>query len=222
MRCSGPIKQCITPFYTVNTTRYKLQDSHKRCEDKSDQVFVVGNSCNDIALEHHQNYCSLFCTPEQLQNIPVNEISENGKCHQQCDYKCKKKCVDCGFFGCSESEECEFECSEESEIVKNISSLKTSWLSNQTDPYILDPHLCQDSCQTPGQDCEACSNEKYPRCTKDGVEVCYHPDLWCDGHPLCDKAADEPIEITACQRKLINRGKFHYDDRHIFYFENVY
>ena len=104
-----------------------------------------------------------------------------------------------------------FECSEKSEIRKNISS----WLSNQSDPYILAPHLCQDSCQSPGQHCDACSDDKYRRCTKDGVMVCYHPDLWCDGHPLCDAAADEPIEIRACQRKLINRGQFLNEYRHL-------
>ena len=83
----------------------------------------------------------------------------------------------------------------------------SSWLSNQTDPYIQDPHLCQDSCQTPDRHCEACSNEKYPRCPRNNVTVCYHMDLWCDGHPVCDGAEDEPIRNVTCYQKLLKRGK---------------
>ena len=158
----------------------------------------------------------------------VKNITSCEECVDKCQ---KKKCVfvpkesdirikalsliknNTGFVECRREDDGKVyvECSEESEIKKNISS----WLSNQTDPYILDPHLCQDSCQSPGQHCDACSDDKYPRCTKDGVTVCYHPDLWCDGHPLCDAAADEPIEIRACQRKLINRGQFLFEYRHL-------
>ena len=83
----------------------------------------------------------------------------------------------------------------------------SSWLSKQTDPYIQDPHLCQDSCQTPDRHCEACSNEKYPRCLRNNVTVCYHMDLWCDGHPVCDGAEDEPIRNVTCYQKLLKRGK---------------
>ena len=83
----------------------------------------------------------------------------------------------------------------------------SSWLSKQTDPYIQDPHLCQDSCQTPDRHCEACSNEKYPRCLRNNVTVCFHPDLWCDGHPVCDGAEDEPIRNVTCYQKLLKRGK---------------
>ena len=83
----------------------------------------------------------------------------------------------------------------------------TSWLSNQTDPYILDPHLCQDSCQNSSLHCEACSNEKYRRCHVNNVPVCYHPDLWCDGHPACDNAEDEPITDPTCYQKLLSTGE---------------
>ena len=155
-RCEGAIKQCIFPTYLV-------PDTYKRCEDKSDQVFREGNTCNDIALEHLQNYCDQFCQGEY-----------------------------------EKFEECQEPCSDPS-----------SFLSAQTDPYILDPHLCQDSCETPGQHCKACSNKKYPLCTKDGVEVCYHPDLWCDGHPLCDGAVDEPVKNGTCRLNLLTRSKYY-------------
>ena len=82
----------------------------------------------------------------------------------------------------------------------------SAWLSNQTDPYILDPHLCQDSCQNSSLHCKACSNEKYRNCSVNNETVCYHPDLWCDGHPACDNAEDEPITDPTCYQTLLRRG----------------
>ena len=161
-RCEGAIQHCI--FHTYISFLFNKRgtpDSYRRCEDKSDQIFRAGSTCNDIALEHLQNYCDLRCQRENKE-----------------DERCQK-------------------CSDPS-----------SWLSVQTDPYILDPYLCQDSCQTPGQHCEACFNKKYRRCTKDGVTVCYHPDLWCDGHPLCDGAVDEPVENVACRLNLLKQSKY--------------
>ena len=99
----------------------------------------------------------------------------------------------------------------------------SAWLSNQTDPYILDPHLCQDSCQTPGLHCEACSNEMYPRCRKNNVTVCYHPELWCDGHPVCDNAdEDEPITNETCYQILLRRGEEYKSGRFLFPFYSIF
>ena len=166
VRCGGYNQQCIFPLYS--TTDNDWLDSFRRCEDKSDQIFPAGKSCNDIALDHHKSYCDTFCTPGQ-------EYQPDGEDE---DPKCPEKCGD-----------------------------PSSWLSKQTDPYIQDPHLCQDSCQTPDRHCEACSNEKYPRCLRNNVTVCFHPDLWCDGHPVCDGAEDEPIRNVTCYQKLLKRGK---------------
>ena len=95
--------------------------------------------------------------------------------------------------------------SEEKECSKKCDD-PSAWLSNQTDPYILDPHLCQDSCQNSSLHCKACSNEKYRQCLVNNETVCYHPDLWCDGHPACDNAEDEPITDPTCYQTLLRRG----------------
>ena len=94
----------------------------------------------------------------------------------------------------------------------------SAWLSEQTDPYFLDPHLCQHSCQNQTLHCEACSNEKYPRCRKNNVPVCYHPHLWCDGHPVCDNAEDEPITDLTCQQTLLRNGEEYKSGRYLLLF----
>ena len=175
VRCGGNKQHCIWPhlflFVTSlvpnlpnDTSPYRYSLVPRRCEDRSDQVFRVGLTCWDIALEHMKTYCDTFCTPELIKRY--------GK------KTCSEKCGD-----------------------------PRAWLSNQTSSYYIDPHLCQASCQEPGLHCVACSNEKYPRCLKNNVPVCYHPDLWCDGHPTCDNTQDEPITDYKCYQTLLRKGE---------------
>ena len=76
--------------------------------------------------------------------------------------------------------------------VEDICLNPTGWIADQTDPYILDPHNCQDSCETPGPGCSACSNPDYFNCTTSGV--CIHPSLLCDGHKHCQHGEDEDFD----------------------------
>ena len=60
-----------------------------------------------------------------------------------------------------------------------------------------DPHFCQESCATPGLNCEACTNEKYFICSRSNT--CIHPDLKCDGHPQCP-------DYELCRNTLTRRS----------------
>lgn len=75
---------------------------------------------------------------------------------------------------------------------------KTKWLSEQPAAK-SDPHSCQLSCLTPGQDCLACENSSYFLCPKSGQ--CVHPQLVCDGHPQCKEGEDEDLKL--CHDKFI-------------------
>ena len=81
-----------------------------------------------------------------------------------------------------------------------------AWLSNQTNPDILDPHHCQDSCLHPGPGCEACTHPEYFHCSRHNKSVCLHPQLVCDSHPHCDQAEDEEL-TTGCYDRLLTRGR---------------
>ena len=85
-------------------------------------------------------------------------------CHTFCTPERTKQLK--GVFGNYEKQKCSEKCFNPS-----------AWLSSQTNPFYLDPHLCQDSCKNSSLHCEACSNEKYPRCLVNNKTVCYHPDL---------------------------------------------
>ena len=66
-----------------------------------------------------------------------------------------------------------------------------------------DPHQCTNSCQNPGYGCLACTNPDYFLCTKNGQNVCIHPDLHCNHHPDCDNAEDENYED--CKDKYVEK-----------------
>ena len=77
---------------------------------------------------------------------------------------------------------------------QSICDNREEWIANQTDPIIMDPHHCQSSCQTPGRDCEACTNtEQYFNCSQSGL--CIHKDLLCDGHMHCQHGEDEEFDF---------------------------
>ena len=60
---------------------------------------------------------------------------------------------------------------------------------------------CQDSCAEKEDNCQACSNPNYPRCSINNILHCIHPDLVCDGHAACDDAKDEELTFK-CIDKL--------------------
>ena len=94
--------------------------------------------------------------------------------------------------------------------VDRDSKLKTrcqnllEWFSAQEDSFYTDPHSCQDSCLHPGYRCEACTNPDYFICEQS--HVCIHPALVCDGHPQCQFAEDENLELCANQNRWVKRG----------------
>ena len=90
------------------------------------------------------------------------------------------------------------------EICGNIKKWIDEKTSSAIDPYeYLDPHDCYSSCKIPGPGCEACTNEEYFQCTRNGTRVCIHPSLWCDGHPQCDHAVDE--DLGFCHPKYLEK-----------------
>ena len=76
--------------------------------------------------------------------------------------------------------------------------------------HITDPHDCESSCIVPGLDCEACTHPDYNfTCKKDGLYVCLHQDLICDGHPQCEDAADEQLDYCLeIYIEILNRTIF--------------
>jgi len=82
---------------------------------------------------------------------------------------------------------------------------QTEWISQQGDPFILDPHNCESSCLNRSRGCDACTNTKdYFNCTKSGV--CIHRDLLCDGHKHCQHGEDEDYDFclpTYTENKVI-------------------
>ena len=51
--------------------------------------------------------------------------------------------------------------------------------------------------------CKACTNPQYFQCYMNGTLHCIHPDLVCDGHPVCDNNEDEKIGTLCSIEKLI-------------------
>ena len=80
-----------------------------------------------------------------------------------------------------------------------ICTNKTKWLSEQPAAK-SDPHSCQLSCSTPGEDCLACENQSYFLCPKSGQ--CVHPQLVCDGQPQCKEGEDEDLKL--CHERFID------------------
>ena len=87
-------------------------------------------------------------------------------------------------------------------INSEICDFTMDWVQGKTD--YTDPHDCQMSCDNPSYGCHACTNKRYFNCTKNGVEICLHPDLVCDGHPQCDHALDE--DFDQCYEKYLDLG----------------
>ncbi len=58
-------------------------------------------------------------------------------------------------------------------------------------------NICQESCDTPGTGCLACTNTTYFRCPRSNK--CIHPSLQCDGIPQCSMGEDEDLDI--CKNK---------------------
>ena len=64
-----------------------------------------------------------------------------------------------------------------------------------------DPHNCWSSCQISGENCLACTNSSYFQCPLSGQ--CVHPELVCDGHPACQHAEDE--EVDMCRDRYLEK-----------------
>ena len=58
-RCTGDNKECIYPWYGIpgGGTGYKTLT----CSDKSDQVFRIGDTCQDHLKRHMEDHTSHFC-----------------------------------------------------------------------------------------------------------------------------------------------------------------
>ena len=84
---------------------------------------------------------------------------------------------------------------------EEICANRQEWIRQQSDSDILDPHKCQDSCETPGRNCSACTNKEYFRCDKS--DQCLHPKLVCDGHPQCEHGEDE--DLSKCYKEYVKK-----------------
>ena len=66
---------------------------------------------------------------------------------------------------------------------------------------------CSSACSTDNdtvKECEdICSTRRYNfTCKISGKEHCLHPDLVCDGHPVCDDGSDEQLTPDCIQKLL--------------------
>ena len=89
--------------------------------------------------------------------------------------------------------------------VNNVCNNSNSFLNSNSKDFLhyVDPHNCRGSCAEPADGCVACSNSNYFSCVKNKVKVCFHPLLVCDGHPQCDDAEDEDIDM--CHSRFVKK-----------------
>ena len=65
----------------------------------------------------------------------------------------------------------------------------------------------QQSCLTPGENCQTCTHPDFQfSCRSNHKTVCLHHSLVCDNHAQCDGAEDEDIKNKTCYNKLLARG----------------
>ena len=138
-----------------------------------------GGLCNPLILSHE-------CSDKSDQVFPLNQT-----CRTLAHYLYN-------FYG---PMYCQGQWSEFCERLRDIEKAKVELSEIPAQPY-YDPHHCWDSCAEPGESCLACTNPNYFNCTKS--RVCIHPDLRCDGHPHCEDAEDEDLDM--CKDKYLERG----------------
>ena len=168
-----------------------------RCRGRPGQCYFPWYRRHDAYIQ----WCggSGACHPEILTHSCIDKSDQwfplNQKCPNLTDYLKI-------FYG-------GFNCQNEENIGcllfygKNLTDIEELLKDIPHQPY-YDPHNCWASCAEPGESCEGCTNPKYFQCHKSGI--CIHPDLRCDGHPHCEFAEDEDLDMcrdTYYRKKLI-------------------
>ena len=183
-RCSVQ-HHCVYPPYRRHNFLRKEDLILSKCQDGSDLVHKINTTCDKEVLSLLGDYCNIFCNnaSELLDELEIDgSITKSPKFFINSDGKKLARGVNC-------DQKC---------------SNKEQWLSQQTDPVLLDPNNCQDSCINKSSNCTACTHPDYSfQCKINGTQHCYHKTLRCDQHPLCDAAEDEIGED--CERKQVKK-----------------
>ena len=198
-RCSSDYQHCIFPWYRhFNAwTGYKPS-----CLDKSDQVFPINSTCRQHNQQFLEAYRTLWCSGN-------NQRQQGTKCGTvSCGGHHATSCAACP--SGNGASWCNGDCiwkDEKCEKKSRKLNLDDWFASKQYDEKIRDPHGCERSCSTPGQDCVACQHEDFFHCNSTGF--CIHKDLVCDGHPhpSCggdDEGADHCYEIYY-KKRIVKR-----------------
>ena len=139
MRCQGTYQACVTPWYNVfdgdggaNTITLPS------CQDKSDQIFPIGSTCDNLLKEKIAFHDLKFCNNPEFAWLKSRTICKN-----------KTQWLE-------EMAQFEFLAQgHQKTVLTTISKVK-------------DPHFCQLSCSEPRSDCNACTNKEYFNCTRSG------------------------------------------------------
>ena len=177
MRCKGNYQACYSPWYTVwNGDKGDRYVTLSSCQDKSDQIFPIGETCDKILQEKMDFHDHYFCNnPDFILDF---------------DLKSKTICINKTLW-----------LEEMREYLMTYSPYDSQEDLELSISKLKDPHFCQLSCSEPRSDCAACTNSKYFNCTKSGH--CVHPELVCDGHPQCTEGEDE--DLSRCHLKYIEK-----------------
>ena len=71
LRCSGYNKECYFPWYRFDYGDNNWLNVHFTCKDKSDQIFSIGETCEDHQQRQIEIHNSLFCTYDYLQDQEI-------------------------------------------------------------------------------------------------------------------------------------------------------